>query len=1510
MFEVETLKYATLATVSRCGMVWFSEDTVTSKMMVAHYLKSLRTVIFEDLDEDNTISSGQVSVKALSTQSHMAELLGQLLESDNFIVETLTEASKYTHIMEFTEVRVLNTLFSLLNKICRTMIEYNIQHSDFPLEDEQVEAYVSKKLLLALVWSFTGDCPLTDRQSFGHYVCGLATIELPPLTGGGAIIDFDVSLPKAEWTPWQDQVPSIEINTHSVTQTDLVIPTLDTVRHEDVLYSWLAEHKPLLLCGPPGSGKTMTLFSALRKLPNMEVVGLNFSSATTPDLLIKTFEQYCEYKKTLNGVMLSPTQIGRWLVLFCDEINLPAPDKYGTQRAISFLRQLVEQNGFWRTSDKTWVTLDRIQFVGACNPPTDAGRTPMGARFLRHAPLIMVDYPGELSLTQIYGTFNTAVLKIIPTLRGYSESLTKAMVQFYLESQQRFTPKIQPHYVYSPRELTRWVRGLYEALRPLETLSVEGLVRIWAHEALRLFEDRLVGEDERQWTADATKRIALQHFPGIDEQKALRGPILFSNWLSKNYVPVEREQLRDFAKARLKTFCEEEVDVPLILFNDVLEHVLRIDRVFRQPQGHLILIGVSGSGKVCCPTCCSFYLANRSSKTTLSRFVAWMNGLKVFQIKVHGKYSAEDFDEDLRDVLRRCGCKGEKICFIMDESNVLDSGFLERMNTLLANAEVPGLFEGDEFAALMTACKEGAQRQGLLLDSQEELYKWFTQQIVKNLHVVFTMNPPEDGLSSKAATSPALFNRCVLNWFGDWSDQAFFQVGMELTQSLDLDRATYRAPDSIPVAYRELTLPPSHREAVVNAMVYIHYSLHRFNTKLQKQQNKTTYLTPRHFLDFVAQYVKLYNEKREDLEEQQRHLNVGLEKLKDTVDKVRELRTSLAEKQGQLERKSAEANEKLRRMVADQQETEQKRAASLQVQAELEVQEKVVAQRREVVLSDLAKAEPAVIEAQRSVGNIKKTHLNEVRVMGKPPLAVRLAMESVCTLLGHKVDAWSTVQSIVGRSDFVSSIINFDNERQMTKSLRLKMQKDYLSSASYNPEAMNRASKACAPLAQWVEAQVNYAEILDRVGPLRDEVDQLEEQAKQTKAQAQAMQDTIQELEQSIARYKDEYAALISETQALKTEMSRVQSKVDRSVKLLDSLSSEKTRWEYGSKSFETQIGTLIGDVIVSAAFLAYGGLYDQQYRKSMADDWLNHLSLSGIQYKEHNPVTEYLSTADERLVWQENGLPVDDLCTENAIVLKRFNRYPLIIDPSGRVTDFLANESKERRLTITSFLDDSFTKQLESSLRFGNPILIQDAEHLDPILNHVLNKEYQKTGGRVLIQLGKQEIDFSPTFKLYLSTRDPSASFAPDICSRTTFVNFTVTQSSLQTQSLNQVLKFERPDVDQRRTNLMKLQGEFKLHLRQLEKRLLQALNESRGNILDDDRVIDTLETLKTEAAEVSRKMAETDGVMTEVETITLQYQVIARACSAVFAVLEQLHHLNHFYQFSLQYVAWPPLI
>jgi dynein heavy chain 1 len=135
----------------------------------------------------------------------------------------------------------------------------------------------------------------------------------------------------------------------------------------------------------------------------------------------------------------------------------------------------------------------------------------------------------------------------------------------------------------------------------------------------------------------------------------------------------------------LKTFYEEALDVPLVVFDDVLEHVLRIDNVLRHPMGHMLLVGESGVGK-----------------TVLSRFVAWMNGLSVFQIKANNRYTTLDFDEDLKNLFRRVCIDGEKICFIFDESNVLSSAFLERMNALLASGEVPGLFEGDERTQLLS----------------------------------------------------------------------------------------------------------------------------------------------------------------------------------------------------------------------------------------------------------------------------------------------------------------------------------------------------------------------------------------------------------------------------------------------------------------------------------------------------------------------------------------------------------------------------------------------------------------------------------------------------------------------------------------------------------------------------------------------------------------------------------------------------------------------------------------
>lgn len=59
------------------------------------------------------------------------------------------------------------------------------------------------------------------------------------------------------------------------------------------------------------------------------------------------------------------------------------------------------------------------------------------------------------------------------------------------------------------------------------------------------------------------------------------------------------------------------------------------------------------------------------------------------------------------------------------------------------------------------------------------------------------------------------------------------------------------------------------------------------------------------------------------------------------------------------------------------------------------------------------------------------------------------------------------------------------------------------------------------------------------------------------------------------------------------------------------------------------------------------------QYRTNLFSAWCHHLTQAGMQYRPDIALTEYLSNPDERLRWQANALPSDDLCTENAIMLK-----------------------------------------------------------------------------------------------------------------------------------------------------------------------------------------------------------------------------------------------------------------
>eukprot|EP01012_Entosiphon_sulcatum_P048729 TRINITY_DN67253_c0_g1_i1.p1 TRINITY_DN67253_c0_g1~~TRINITY_DN67253_c0_g1_i1.p1 ORF type:complete len:4768 (-),score=648.87 TRINITY_DN67253_c0_g1_i1:2-12742(-) len=1506
IFEVSDLKHATLATVSRCGMVWFSDEVLTLEMQLQHFSIMLQNVPIDQFHTFDTrlptpgaekfgggtgTTERNLDHEVMRVQKASSKILHQFLLSEEALLPLCLHHAEETlrscTIMEWDSNQVLTSILTLITKGIQNVLEYNRMRTS-PMPQEHMERYLSKRVLLALLWGLAGGCNLQNREDFGAELLRLSRdsgIDLPP----GNPIAFDVEIETGNWVQWKALVPNVEMD-HSKVLSDVVIPTVDTMRHEAAILSWLSSHNPLLLCGPPGSGKTMTLTAVLRRLPDFEVVFLNFSSASHPDMIMKLLEQYCEYHRTTDGTVIRPITPGKWLVVFCDEVNLPQTDRYGTQRIITLMRQLIERRGFYSFEDKMgevqWVRLERIMFAGACNPPTDPGRVPLSHRFLRWAPLLFVDFPSHDSLVQIYGTVTKAVLKPYSALASHWSPLTSAMVDFYQISQRTFTASKQPHYIYSPRELTRWTRAIHEALSTLEpdaaqNLKVDDVVRLMVHEGLRLFQDRLVQEDERKWTDDKINEVVLINFPNISKH-CLERPMLYTTFLTKSYVSTQTEELRKYVQGRLVRFAENELQVQLVVFDSVLDHILHIDRIMKQPLGHMLLVGVAGGGK-----------------TVLSRLVAWMNGLSVFQLKAHRGYTLQDFEEDLRSVLLRAGTKGEKICFIFDESNIMDSGFLEYMNALLASGEVPGLFEQEDYQQLLLAIREGMAQQGIqAMRDEQSIYKWFVQQVQRNLHVVFTMNPESPDFYNRTATSPALFNRCTIDWFGEWSLDALKQVASEYTCHLELFAVQKGGPFQ--------TAQAAH-SAVVSSIVDMHKATVAMNNRMRRQQEgagKGTFITPRHYLDFINQFRSTYCEKCAEVQDQQRHLLNGLQKLRETEIEVAELQQSLTKKEVDLQEAERAAQEKLQQMVQDQQQAEQRQVEASKLAEELAVKQKLIEERREIAAKALGDSLPALEEASQALTTIKSKDLQEIRSYTTPPPVVKKVMTALLTVMGEKrPDNWDTVRNFTRREDFIQSVRMF-NPDKVTDQAKASIKKELETDKAFNVTQANKSSKACGPLLQWVIAQIKYADVNLSIQPLRMELSKLETEAAGGQKVLDALSAELATLEDRIRIFTDEYASLSAHSEALKIEAEVVKAKVLRSTTLLASLAHERERWEQQSVEFSTQMGTVVGDCLLSAGFMAYIGYYDEFVRMQVIiPKWCKILEENHVTFQRDLSLVEYLSTPDQRLRWAANKLPTDDLCTQNAIILQRFRRYPLCIDPSGQALMFIMNEYKSKNIGKTSFLEPGFAKSLESALRFGFPLLVQDVEAIDPILNPILNNEIRKADGRQLIRLGDKEIDLSPAFSIFLYTRDPTCRFAPDLCGRVTMVNFTVTPSSLQSQCLHQILQCERPDVNEKHAEQLKLQGEYKMRLRVLEERVLRAISDAQGNILENDSLIQSLEKLKTEASEVAAKMAKSEEVMSELTAVSATYNPLASACSRIYFMLDQMGDLHHLYRFSLPF-------
>ena len=123
----------------------------------------------------------------------------------------------------------------------------------------------------------------------------------------------------------------------------------------------------------------------------------------------------------------------------------------------------------------------------------------------------------------------------------------------------------------------------------------------------------------------------------------------------------------------------------------------------------------------------------------------------------------------------------------------------------------------------------------------------------------------------------------------------------------------------------------------------------------------------------------------------------------------------------------------------------------------------------------------------------------------------------------------------------------------------------------------------------------------------------------------------------------------------------------------------------------------------------------------------------------------------------------------------------------------------------VTKLTEPNFLKVLENAIRFGQQVLMENVEEdLDPAIEPILLKQTTKKGATLLLRLGDQDIPYSLEFRFYMTSKLPNPHYIPEISIKTTIINFTVTPAGLEDQLLVEVVRHERPELEDKRINLI----------------------------------------------------------------------------------------------------------
>ena len=295
----------------------------------------------------------------------------------------------------------------------------------------------------------------------------------------------------------------------------MIVPTRDITKASYIIELYAEAKKSLLITGPTGTGKSVLLkqFNA-KKLKSTDFITtmINFTATITSESFQKRIESKLERHR--KGI-LAPI-LGRNLIVVVEDIHMASQDAQGVHSSLELLRQWFDYAGWFDMKFSDFRKLENLFYIAAMTPRLGNEKS-MSSRVLRHFALVTIGQPTDRTFHEIFETIYSEISKKFNerATRGIEERIVTATLDLYRKVEDEFKPTPNRiHYTFNIRDVGNVFKGM-SLCNPKTIRKKDNLIRLWYHEGLRIFYDRLVDDNDRVKFLSIIDTVTQENFKSV-----------------------------------------------------------------------------------------------------------------------------------------------------------------------------------------------------------------------------------------------------------------------------------------------------------------------------------------------------------------------------------------------------------------------------------------------------------------------------------------------------------------------------------------------------------------------------------------------------------------------------------------------------------------------------------------------------------------------------------------------------------------------------------------------------------------------------------------------------------------------------------------------------------------------------------------------------------------------------------------------------------------------------------